>query len=523
MSAVSIASSASSTPRQPGHPGDGARSRLWAGVLDALARHPAISRASYATWLANTQLIAQHGRVFVVEAQHSFARDKLDRAFGEPVREAIAQAAGVANAEVRFVVPGQAPLQPATPPESRVGPALVAAAGAGHDVPSALPAAAGAGATRPAGAPEAAAPLPWRVPAPALHPRFTFASFVAGKESQFALAAARAVAENPVLAYNPLFLYGASGSGKTHLLHAIGQHTLALRPRARVSYVPARALLNDLAATSGRAGRAAVLAAYASADLLLLDEAQEIAGCVVQKEVLHLVSALVEGEKQVVAAADRPPRAVAGLDERLRALLQMGLVAGLALPELESRLAILRAKAEARGVSLPAAALEHVARRVSGSVRELESALDRVLAAAGLARASLAPDGLAALAGVAVASPRPRPTAQQVQQAVALAFGVPAEALLAKRRDREVALARQAAMYLLREETGASLAEIGAALGGRDHTTVLHGCEKIAAALPHDARLREHVAAARHLLAGVAGVVAPAAAATISRASAAAP
>jgi chromosomal replication initiator protein len=200
-----------------------------------------------------------------------------------------------------------------------------------------------------------------------------------------------------------------------------------------------------------------------------------------------------------VVAADRPPRAIAGLDERLRSVLQMGLVADVGAPEDESRLAILRAKAQARMADLPPAALEHIARRVSGSVRELEGALNRVLAAAELARAPLTLDGIAAaLTGVGGARVRPGP--RPVIEAVAVAFGVPASALLARRRDREVVLPRQVAMYLMREETGASLAEIGAALGGRDHSTVRHGCEKIAAALATDARLREHVAATRHLL-----------------------
>jgi chromosomal replication initiator protein len=289
------------------------------------------------------------------------------------------------------------------------------------------------------------------------HPRLTFASFIPGAGSRLALTASRAVAENPVLAYNPLFIWGGTGLGKTHLLHAIGNASLAHRPDLGVAYVRAAALAEEFADDAGRGSLAARLARYGSLDALLLDDAHELAGRAAQKHVLLLLESLVAGEKQVVAVAGAAPRALAGLDERLRAFFQSGMVADLGAPDDETRLTILRAKAHLRGVTP-----EHrLARR--------------------------------------------RATPDHVLDAVATVFGVPVDDLRAPRRDKHVATARHAAMYLMREETGTSLAEIGAALGGRDHTTVLHGCEKVTRALELDGTLRDHVGTARELVRAAVG------------------
>ena len=490
---------------------DSALDALWARVLASLASDPAITRASFATWLKGTRLTARVGGRFIVAAQHGFARDKLHRSFAEPVRRALLREIGDLALEVEFIVPGAPRLGDAGKASSIAGvsdlapPSVLREATPGPvsgDTPS---------------TPLVAATVSLAVAKPLLNPRYTFTSFVAGKEAQFAYAAARAVAENPVLSYNPLYLYGPAGLGKTHLLHALGNSVLALRPAARVAYLQTRRLVEELEREMGRSQRAALLSAYASVDVLLLDDVHEVAGQPAQKDVLHLLDALIEAGNQVVASADRAARAIEGLDERLRSCLQMGLVADIAAPGAETRLAILRAKAEARGASLPPAALDYVSRRAGGSVRELEGALTRVIAAAELSRGPLTLDGVAAalssaVGGAPIAGRRVRPAPQHVLRAVALTFGVPEAALLEKRRDKEVVLPRHVAMLLMRELTGSSLSEIGAALGGRDHTTVMHGCEKIVAAAAADERLRGHMEAARHLAAEVAaagGAAAP--------------
>ncbi len=518
-------------------PPAGPASRLdacWAGVLTALERDPAISRASFATWLRGTRLVGREGARFRVAAQHTFAREKLERSFKEPIQRALRDVAGAGDVHLEFVVPGQ---QRGVPPPEAPSPigAHVALHTAAESAPASGPQdlAHSSGPVRPAsasgepttvsdgpggsqlGGGEATSPLPLHgfvapigpdeIPRPELTSRYTFATFVAVPEAQFAAAAARAVAENPVLAYNPLYLYGASGLGKTHLLHAIGNQALALRPSLVVRYVSARTLLEVLHPDAPRGARAAALSGYASADLLLLDDVHEIAGQPCQRDVFHLVSALLSADKQLVVAAPAPPRALEPLDDRLRSHFQMGLVADLSAPGAESRLSILRAKVAARGATLPAGTLEQLARHVEGSVRELEGALTRVLAPAELSPGPRTGDAItAALAsftdvGGGARGRRVRPSAPNVLRAVSVTFGVAEEALVAKRRDKEVVLPRQAAMYLMRELIGASLSDVGVALGGRNHSTVLHGCEKVALLLGTDEGLRRHVDAARCL------------------------
>jgi chromosomal replication initiator protein len=460
---------------------------LWARILARLERHPAVSRANFSAWLRHTQLLERRGDVYIVGARHRFARDKLEHGFREVLEEALRECAGQSGARVEFSLTGSSdqtrssllssgPSEPSAPVLHRSPPAPVS-------VPAPDP------------------PREPGIPTAGLHPRYTFSTFVVGKETQFAYAAARSVAENPGFAYNPLVIFGGPGLGKTHLLQAIGQHALALNRSIRVAYFSAHTLLpsgqDPQKATKGVES----VAKYANVDILLLDDVQLLAGRPVLEDLLHLLRIVEAEDKQVVFAVDRPVREIQGLDDRLRSRLQTGLMAHLSPPGWESRLAILRAKAEARGATLPAPVLEHIAHRVTGGVRELESALLRVVAAAELGRGPLTIDGVTAtLASVPAGRPRVRPTLEHVLHAVAAAFGTQTSELVGKRRDKETALARQVAMYLMREETSVSLSEIGDFLGGRDHSTVSHGYEKISHSLRRDERLLAHVEAARHLI-----------------------
>jgi chromosomal replication initiator protein len=413
---------------------------LWEQVLAVLERDPEISRASYATWLKGTRLIAREGSRFTVAAQHTFAREKLERSYAEAIARAVGAAAGETQPRVEFIVPGAQRAAAGSEPR---GLPMVPRKVLPAAVPAEIPTLASHN------APPSSVTQP---PAPAFNPRFTFAAFLSGPETQLAVTAARAVADDPGGAFNPLYLHGAAGMGKSHLLHAIGSAALRARPGSTVCLLAATQLAAELEVAADLPSRAAVLARYAGASLLLLDDAHELAGRPSQKHVLHLLEALVAAGGQVVCAADNAPRSLPGLDERLRAFLQSGLVAELAAPDDATRLAILRAKAELR-------------------------------------------------AGFDSHGPRRRATPQHVLRAVSLVFGVPVEALVAARRDRQVVVPRQVAMLLMREETGASLSDIGAALGGRDHSTIIHGCDKIARAVTEDARLAEHVDAARQVIA----------------------
>ncbi len=282
-------------------------------------------------------------------------------------------------------------------------------------------------------------------------------------------------------------------------------------------YVTAATLARELADAS-RAGAVGTGAGrYQASGVFLLDDVQALgAGAPpatggaearpsrAQEETLQLLVGLHDANVQIVVAGDQPPRAMTGLDDRLRSWLQMGLVAGMGAPDFEARLALVRQRVEGLRVPLSPAVLEVIARRAPGNVRELEGLVTRVVAAAELSRLPLTLEHvgplLADVLGPAPVPSRRRATAEQVVLAVATTFGVPVDALKGRRRDKEVVVPRQVAMYLMRHETGASLAEIGAELGGRDHSTVIHGCEKVASALGGDVRLREYVAAARQLL-----------------------
>ena len=427
---------------------------LWEQVLAALERDPEISRASYATWLKGTRLLSREGSRFTVAAQHTFAREKLERSYAQAIARAVGAAAGETAPRVEFVVPGAQRVAAAS--EARALPLIPRRIGAAVSAPHNV-----AADVHAQTAPPPAPAHPAALPTPVFNPRFTFASFLSGPETQLAVTAARAVADDPGSAFNPLCLHGPTGMGKTHLLHAVGSAALRARPSLSIGLVAADQLSAALEEEAGMGPRAAVLARYAGVSLLLLDDVHVLAGRPSQKQVLHLLEALVAGGSQVVCTADTAPRGIAGLGERLRAFLQSGLVAELAAPDDTTRLAILRAKAEVRASN-----------------------------------------------GAGVRSARRRATPQHVLRAVSLVFGVPVEALVAARRDRQVALPRQVAMFLMREETGASLSEIGAALGGRDHSTIFHGCEKIARTLGEDARLAEHVDAARQVIAAATAAAA---------------
>lgn len=331
-----------------------------------------------------------------------------------------------------------------------------------------------------------------------LNARYTFDNYVVGAGNRLAHAASLAVAENPAMAYNPLFIYGGVGLGKTHLLHAIGN--LSASRGLKVLYVSSEEFTNDLINAIRAHTTQAFRERYRRIDVLLIDDIQFIAGKEsTQEEFFHTFNTLHGQNKQIVVSSDRPPKALVTLEERLRSRFEWGLTADLQPPDFETRMAILRSKAERSGRRLPDEIISVVARQIQSNIRELEGALTRVLAFVDLSGLSLTPQ----LVESALADLLPRRSQiepDQVIRTVAEAFGVPMDRMLGKERSREVALPRQIAMYLLREETNISLPQIGDTLGGRDHTTVMYGCEKIADLLERDDRLRRRVGEIREHL-----------------------
>ena len=333
---------------------------------------------------------------------------------------------------------------------------------------------------------------------PTVNERYRFDNFVVGANNRLAHAACMAVAESPARAYNPLFLYGGVGLGKTHLLHAIGH---ACQPaNLNVLYVSSEEFTNDLINAIRTHTTPAFREKYRQVDVLLIDDIQFIAGKEsTQEEFFHTFNTLHGQNKQIVISSDRSPKSLVTLEERLRSRFEWGLTADIQAPDIETRLAILRTKAERAGRNVQAEILELIARQVQSNIRELEGALNRVLAYADLSGIPLTLE----LAHTALADFLPQGVdlkPDDVLEAVSRSFGISNDRLLGRERTREVALPRQIAMYLLREEGGISLPQIGEMIGGRDHTTVIYACDKVNNLMETDDRLRRQVLKIREQL-----------------------
>jgi chromosomal replication initiator protein len=335
-----------------------------------------------------------------------------------------------------------------------------------------------------------------------LNARYTFDRFIVGSSNRLANAACMAVAEHPAQAYNPLFLYGGVGLGKTHLLHAIGNYALDRDPEINVLYVSSEKFTNDLINSIRRQQTEEFRIRYRNIDILLIDDIQFIAGKEsTQEEFFHTFNTLHSAGKQIVISSDRPPKAILTLEERLRSRFEWGLIVDVQTPDLETRTAILRAKAEQMSMHIPPEVIDFLAHRIQSNIRELEGCLNRVAAYAQLIGAAVSVDvATAALNELLDTSRRKRITSDAILREVAEFYGVDLRAMQGRGRSRNIVVPRQVAMYLLREETDASLMDIGQLLGGRDHTTVIYGCEKIGEEINADSRLRQEVVTIRDRL-----------------------
>jgi chromosomal replication initiator protein len=335
---------------------------------------------------------------------------------------------------------------------------------------------------------------------PSVNHRYCFDNFVVGSSNRLAHAACLAVAENPAQAYNPLFLYGGVGLGKTHLLHAIGNY--ARDHGQQVLYVSSEEFTNDLINAIRTHNTQAFRDRYRRIDVLLVDDIQFIAGKEsTQEEFFHTFNTLHGQDKQIVMSSDRPPKAMNTLEERLRSRFEWGLTADIQPPDIETRIAILRARAERSRHKVPPAIIEMIARQFQSNIRELEGALTRVTAYADLRGKPLTEE----LVNIALTDLLPQRNSFEpahVVNVVAASFGITPEKLLGRDRSRAAALPRQVVMYLLRQEANVSLPQIGEAMGGRDHTTVMYACEKVADMIERDDRLRRQVLQIRERLYG---------------------
>lgn len=454
-------------------------SNAWQAALGQLQVE--MPKSTFDTWVRDAELVAYEDGSFVIGVNNAYARDWLESRLKSTATRMLT---GIMNrsVEVRFVVwlkeQAQQPVQaPQMPSAVETAPSISMPEGlAAHD------------------------PDPAVGPQFGINSRYTFENFVVGSGNRLAHAASMSVAENPGKSYNPLFLYGRVGLGKTHLLRAIGY--AAQQRGLRVLYVSSEEFTNDLISAIRSQTTPAFRDKYRSADVLLIDDIQFIAGKEsTQEEFFHTFNTLHGQNKQIVVTSDRSPKGFLTLEERLRSRFEWGLLADIQSPDYETRLAILRSNAEKLGRPVPAEVLEAIAERMQTNIRELEGALNRIMAYAYLRDVPLTVD----LVDGALADMLPEPQSlspENIVDAVARAFNQPQDKLLSRDRSAPVALARQVAMYLMREEARLSLPTIGEVLGGRDHTTVMHGYEKISELLETDERLRRQVSDLREQLYG---------------------
>ena len=443
--------------------------QVWRAALGEL--QISLSPANFDTWLKDTQLVEiDEDDRFRIAAPNGFARDWLDNRYRTLISQTLARVVGH-SVSVEFVVADAAGAIP------------VQASHENGDLQALPPASAGGNTVN-------------------LNSRYTFNNFIVGSANRLAHAAALSVAERPGHAYNPLFLYGGVGLGKTHLMHAIGNAVATKFPRKRVLYATSEKFTNDFINSIREQKMEDFRGRYRRIEVLLIDDIQFIADRErTQEEFFHTFNTIHEAGKQVVLSSDRPPKAITTLEERLRSRFEWGLIADLTPPDLETRIAILRSKAEDQLNLIPSDVIEFIARKVVSNVRELEGALNRVVAYASMSGMPINIELASAVLSNVMYNPKKRSiTPQKIVRAVADYYGVNLDQLRSSKRDKAIVVPRQIAMYLIREETDISLLRIGAELGGRDHSTVLHAYDKITRELGENDEMRREISAVREMI-----------------------
>lgn len=416
--------------------------QAWQSVLGQLQME--MPRASFDTWVRDTKPVSYHNGKLTIGVRNAYARDWLENRLASTVNRLLVSILN-GSVAVSFIVNGND--KEAEVEESHLL------------QPEAIPA------------------VEQNIRNTTLNTRYVFENFVVGSGNRLAHAACLAVAEKPARAYNPLFLYGGVGLGKTHLLHAIGNscHARGLS----VLYVSSEEFTNDMITAIRTHTTQAFREKYRSIDVLLIDDIQFIAGKEsTQEEFFHTFNTLHGQDKQIIVSSDRPPKSLVTLEERLRSRFEWGLTADIQAPDLETRLAILRSKAEKTGRQVSDEILEGIARRVQSNIRELEGALNRILAYADLSGSSLTPS-LVEMALVDLMPQKKNIPPNKILEAVAEMEGVNVDDLLGQKRSAKIAIPRQLAMYILRQYIEISLPQVGEILGGRDHTTVMYATKKV--------------------------------------------
>ncbi|MDH3270856.1 MAG: chromosomal replication initiator protein DnaA [Gemmatimonadota bacterium] len=453
---------------------------LWSRIREGVREH--LPPHAFSTWVSSVEAIALTADELVLEARNPFHVEWLEDKY-LPLIERSCE--GVLGRPLRIRVSCASPEDQTTLPALELGQPT-------DEAPD-----------RPTGGPRRFS-VPVGQPAEgqlaALFTRYTFERFVVGGNNQLAEAAARAVADKPGRMYNPLFLYGGVGLGKTHLMHAIGHALLETDPDRKVAYVSSEQFTNELVGAIRQGKTAEFRRRYRVMDLLLVDDVHFLQGKEsTQEEFFHTFNALYDSQRQIVVTSDRPPQDMDGLEKRLISRFEWGLVVDLRPPDFETRMAILRKKADDEGLVLEDAVIECIAHACTSSVRELEGAVLKLLAVSSVWNQEITPDFARRVLALRRREQQPRePVASpdRIKECIAGSWRVRLEALASKTRTRNVTEARHVAMYAIREILGMPLSEIGGLFGGRDHSTVLYSIRKVEGRLEDDPGFRQRVEAA---------------------------
>ncbi len=450
--------------------------QTWQAVLGELEL--TLSKANFTTWFKSTFIVNANNGEFTIGVPNGFAREWLQNKYQKNIARALQNVTSCRIRKISIILSNNKTL-----PQISQKPTLKAWPKLAENV----------------GYPQMAQVQTDKIGEDNLNPRYTFETFIIGSNNELARAAAQAVVKNPGKIYNPLFIYGGVGLGKTHLVQAIGNKVKETYPKKKVVYVSSERFIEDfidyIQKGKGKFGPSAFKNKYRKADFLLIDDIQFLAGKEgTQEEFFHTFNTLYQNDKQIILTSDRPPKAISGLEDRLVSRFEGGMIADITMPDMETRKAILKTKCREKGYEVPENVINYIAANIQSNIRELEGMLSRLIARCQLDN-SRPTEELCRnmLTGFMASSSQKMLTSQHILETVSSFYNIKTDDLRAKNRRKEIAWPRQVAMYLMRAETKASYPTIGEEIGGRDHTTAIHACERVSVRIEKESNTKQEV------------------------------